>query len=170
MTIAPRSLFSFLTVLMLVSGWFVPSLEGQTSAANPAARAGSDQVIDASGALVRLDGSGSIDSAGRALSYLWTLVEAPTGSSAALADAHTATPTFVADRPGRYVAQLVVGDDSRVSDPDLVVVLVRSAAPTADAGIDLTGAVGTIVRLDGTGSSDPERGELRFRWSFVSRP
>ncbi len=43
-------------------------------------------------------------------------------------------------------------------------------APVAVAGSDQMATTGSIVELDGTGSSDPNRDELRFGWSMWSRP
>jgi len=42
--------------------------------------------------------------------------------------------------------------------------------PTANAGPDGTVNVGDVVRLDGSGSSDPETSTLSYEWSFYSVP
>lgn len=70
------------------------------------------------------------------------------------------------------------GVDSQVNGPDAgIVYLLRAGpmiqpnrAPTASAGSDRTVTVGTEVQLDGSGSSDPEGGELSFAWTLTSRP
>src|SRR5699024_2354177 len=61
----------------------------------PAAEAGTDQSALV-GAEVVLDGSGSTDPDGDTLTYAWTLTT-PDGSTATLADATTATPSFTPD-------------------------------------------------------------------------
>src|SRR5260221_1927281 len=46
------------------------------------------------GQVVRLDASGSKDAQGRDLSYAWQFTAIPIGSTAALNEAHSATPSF----------------------------------------------------------------------------
>ena len=55
--------------------------------------------------LVTLDGSGSSDpdDGPAALTYAWTLDSVPAGSTAMLANADTASPTFTADLDGLKV-------------------------------------------------------------------
>src|SRR4029079_18566910 len=101
-----------------------------TVAANnrpPVADAGPDQVA-ARTATVRLDGSASSDPDGAALRFAWTLLSRPDGSAAALSDPASANPTFVADRNGTYVAQLVVDDGAFASAPDTVTITVQEGA------------------------------------------
>ena len=93
----------------------------------PVANAGPDQTV-ARGVAVRLDGGGSTDPDGTPLGFAWTLVSRPNGSTASLLAATTATPTFVADVNGTYVAQLIVGDGILQSAPDTVTVTVQDGA------------------------------------------
>jgi hypothetical protein len=144
-------------------------LQAQSST-RPRASAGPNQRIAGIGITVQLDGSGSSDPAGRPLTYHWTLVEAPTGSVAALTGADTVAPSFVPDRKGRYRAQLVVNNGVQSSSPDVVAVTVENTAPVANAGADLTASIGQMVRLDGTASSDVDGDPLTYQWSFASRP
>jgi hypothetical protein len=127
----------------------------------PVANAGTDQSVPP-GAAVQLDGSGSRDPDGDALSYAWT---APSG--VALSTATVARPTFTAGAAGPYRFALVVSDGTLVSAPDEVVVTVRPAnrAPVAAAGPDQSVAVGATVQLDGTGSADPDGDALRYAWT-----
>src|SRR5712691_6106139 len=76
------------------------------------------------GSVVQLDGSGSNDPQGRQLSYAWAMVNLPAGSKAALNDAHSVTPSFVADVPGTYVVQLVVSSSFLSSPPVQVTITV----------------------------------------------
>jgi hypothetical protein len=135
----------------------------------PTANAGPDQSVLV-GDTVLLDGGGSSDADGDSLTYSWSLTVVPAGSGAALVDATTATPTFVADVPGTYVVQLVVNDGTVDSAPDTVVVTTENSAPAANAGPDQSVLVGATVTLDGTASSDDDDDPLTYSWSFVSRP
>jgi len=73
-------------------------------------------------AAVSLDGTDSYDPDGDPISaYSWTVVEIPSGSSAALDDATSSTPSFTADLPGTYLFLLQViadGDDSETGALD----------------------------------------------------
>ncbi len=140
----------------------------------PTADAGPDQSIRA-GDTVNLDGTASFDddTASVDLDYAWAFT--PTGlpplSSAVLADASSATPSFVADVAGTYEVELIVTDEGGLeSDADAVVVSSANMAPTAAAGADQLVIVGTPVFLDGSGSTDPEMDSLTYGWTFTTVP
>ncbi|MGX2029945.1 PKD domain-containing protein [Methylocaldum gracile] len=135
----------------------------------PIAAAGPDQSVPV-GTLVQLDGSGSLDADGDVLSYHWSLTSVPDGSTAALAARDSATPTFTVDRPGAYVAQLIVHDGQVDSVPDTVTVSTVNSRPVADAGPDQAALAGTTISLSGAGSSDPDGDILSYQWSLVSTP
>ena len=84
-----------------------------TENTRPVAEAGPNQSVLA-GAIVVLDGSGSRDQDGDPLRYTWSLTTVPPGSTAALDNPNSVTPSFVADLPGAYLAQLVVDDGAAV--------------------------------------------------------
>lgn len=75
----------------------------------PVANAGVAQSV-VIGSLVAIDGSASSDANGDALTYAWTLISKPAGSSAALLAATSVKPTLVVDVAGTYVAALTVSD------------------------------------------------------------
>ncbi len=138
----------------------------------PTANAGLDQSIHA-GSTVNLDGSQSFDddTPSAALGYAWTLVSRPAGSSAALVAATTATPSFVADLSGTYVAQLVVTDARGLaSAPSLVTVSSLNQAPSAAAGDDQLVPVFGLVQLNGSGSTDPDGDALSYAWTITAAP
>ncbi len=135
----------------------------------PVANAGPNQTV-ALGTSVTLDGTASSDIDGNLLTYQWSFVSVPTGSGATLANPTTAKPTFLADKPGQYVAQLIVNDGIVSSTPASVTVSTANTAPVANAGPNQTVAVGTTVTLDGSGSTDADGNPLTYQWSFVSVP
>src|SRR5581483_10084328 len=83
------------------------------------------------GGTVQLDGSTSTDPDGDALSYKWSLISKPSGSTAALSSSTIPNPTFVADRTGQYVVQLVVSDGTHTSQPSTA--LITATTPGFDA-------------------------------------
>ena len=140
-----------------------------TTNSPPVADAGSDQTVFVT-ELVALDGSGSSDVDGDPLIYFWSFTSLPAGSAASLSNPDPARPTFVADMPGTYVAQLTVNDGTVDSAPDTVTITTSNSAPVADAGPDQTVFVTDTVTLDGSGSSDVDGDPLTYFWSFTSLP
>ncbi len=96
------------------------------------ANAGSSRSV-LTNASVMLDASASSAAPGKALSYSWTLTTKPTGSSAVLTNASTASASLLPDVVGTYVANLTVNDGTVTSSP----VSVRLAsAYVADTGVN----------------------------------
>lgn len=137
----------------------------------PLSNAGPDQNVT-TGSLVTLDGSASSDVNGDLLSFSWSLISLPAGSSAVLSSASAVRPTFTADVDGAYVFQLIVHDGNISSAADSVTVTAATAnsAPVAEAGPNQNVTTGSLVILDGSGSSDVNGDSLSYGWSFVSRP
>ncbi len=140
-----------------------------TDNAAPVANAGPDQTV-ALGAKVLLDGRSSLDPEGSPLAYAWSLTSRPAGSTAALDNTSLSSPSFTADKPGNYVAQLIVNDGSLSSAPDTVVVSTINSRPVADAGAAQSVATGSSVSLDGSASRDADADALSFAWSFTTKP
>jgi hypothetical protein len=136
---------------------------------SPIADAGPDQTAQIN-ELITLDGSGSFDADGDSLSFLWSLIAVPDGSSAMLSDPAIVNPTFDVDVAGTYVAQLIVNDGMVDSAPDTVTINWGNSPPVANAGPDQTAQVGDIVTLDGSGSSDVDGDSLSFFWSLIAVP
>jgi len=132
----------------------------------PTADAGTDQTVtdtDDNGLeTVTLDGSGSADSDGTIVSYVWEedSSQIATGVSPAVSldvDTHTIT--------------LTVADDDSATDDDSVVITVNEAnqPPVADAGddqsvTDTDDGGDESVTLDGSGSSDSDGTIAGYVW------
>ena len=122
------------------------------------------------GALVQLNGSCSTDVDGDLLTYHWSLISAPSGSTAKLSSATSVTPTFTADLPGTYVAQLIVNNGTFDSVPATVTVTTSVLLPpVANAGANQHATPNSAVTLSGAGT-DPQGLPLTFQWALISRP
>ena len=135
----------------------------------PVANAGEDQTTPV-GTTVFLDGSGSVDADGDALTYAWSFTSVPEGSAAQLQDSLTSNPSFLLDLPGSYSAQLVVNDGELASAPDVATISTINSPPVSNAGSDLTIFVGTTAVLDGSGSYDVDNDALTYNWSLLGAP
>lgn len=140
-----------------------------TTNSAPTANAGPDQTVKLN-SVVTLNGGGSKDPDNDPLTYQWTLVTFPQGSTATLKNPTTVNPTFTADKPGAYNIRLVVSDSKLTSTEDIVIVSTENSAPVANAGPDLNGTVNKLVQLDGSGSKDADGNPLTYLWSFVTVP
>ncbi len=112
----------------------------------PLAAAGLDRQVSV-GTRVRLDGGNSRATIpGLRLSYRWRLVHRPRGSRAALIGATSRRPRLLADRPGRYRVQLVVGEQ-RPQVAFTAGVRHAALAPVASAPDEVTVAVQPVTPL-----------------------
>ena len=138
----------------------------------PIADAGQDLTV-ASGAMVHLGGSGSTDRDG-IITYSWARTGGTSsGASIVLNDASIALPSFIADTlfPGEddviHIFTLTVTNEAGHSDTDTMTVTVQSpfVAPVANAGPDQTVFPGTVVSLDGSGSTADFRARPNYAWT-----
>ena len=135
----------------------------------PMASAGADQSAQVT-ETVTLDGGGSSDVDGNALTYTWSLTSKPSGSTTMLTNPTTPMPSLAIDKAGTYGAQLVVNDGIASSEPDTVTLSTLNTKPVAQAGTDQRAPVGTVISLNGAGSSDVDGDPLTYLWSLTSTP
>jgi PKD repeat protein len=154
----------------------------------PIADAGANQTVEP-GDTVILDGTKSRDVDGTTItSYSWALVSypilpfpKPIPSINLQPNNSASRPTFTAPQVvGNYILQLVVTDGlGATSIPDNVVVRVETIVPPVNKPpIALTSASpqnaepNERVTLDGSSSSDPDKGPqpLKYSWTVVSGP
>lgn len=124
----------------------------------PVAVAGPDQLVTAS--QVVFDATGSSDSDGVIISYLWDFGDGDTGTGARIAHAYR--------NPGTYTVGLKVIDGSGTirNEASGEMTVVVNALPVADAGFDMVTAPGELVTFDGRRSSDPDGTVSRYVWDF----
>ncbi|MBV8146569.1 MAG: VCBS repeat-containing protein, partial [Gammaproteobacteria bacterium] len=131
----------------------------------PTAVAGSAQTVNKH-APVTLDGSGSRDPQGLALTYSWSQTG---GTNVSLSNPASAQPTFTAPGvSGTLTFSLVVSDGQLSSQPSSVEITVVDRPPVAVAPAATTAAADTVVILDGGASSDPDQDPLTYIWTQVS--
>ena len=139
--------------------------------APPKADAGDDLMQD-SGTLVTLDGSGSSDTTGT-FTHAWVRT---TGDTVTLSDPSAQQPTFTApvleagDADAEYVFTLTVTDADGIEATDTVMVTINApafAALVAEAGPDQDNVdSGTKVTLTGTGSTPTGSGrDVTYSWT-----
>ncbi len=147
------------------------TINAATANSAPVANAGLDQNV-ATTTVVTLNGSGSSDTNGDALTYSWSFTSKPAGSTAMLSSLAVVNLMFTADKDGAYVLSLVVNDSTASSTADTVTINAATAnsAPVANAGLDQNVATATVVTLNGNGSSDANGDALTYSWSFTSKP
>lgn len=102
-----------------------PAVHSLSAADELLADAGPDQEVEV-GATVSLDGSRSVPADPAAyVSYQWRFGSKPADSGASLSSWNSVQTTFVADRPGTYVVELVVSQGYRDQDEDTVTITAR---------------------------------------------
>ena len=125
----------------------------------PVAHAGSDQTVSVK-TKVYFDGSDSTDPDGGNLYYSWAF-----GAGAKPATGRGVKPSCTYTTTGDKTVRLTVRDTDNNVASDTVTITVHSA-PVADAGSDQDVSVNKTVSFDGSGSSDPDGGNLIYSWNF----
>ena len=137
----------------------------------PDANAGADVSMNIAASDISLDGSASSDPENGALTFAWTVVSEPAGSTVALSDASAVSPTFASMIPGDYEFELTVTDPAGQTDTDRVVITLLNDVPVVSlAAFDRTPNAGDTATFDASASSDPNGHALTFAWELVAYP
>lgn len=142
----------------------------------PVANAGSAQSVVV-GSTVALSGAGSSAANGSSLTYAWAFVSKPTGSSAALTNATSVNPTFVADVAGSYVVGLAV-NDGKVNSPLVTTTITSSTSGSSTQTVTssssspfLESALVTAGNLNPNGFVKSNSGRVfDLRWGTLDAP
>jgi hypothetical protein len=181
------------TILPQVSGYYTVSLTVSDQSGNQSAPVTAAVVVDGVGSAntpanrvplavatapatglvggaITLDGSKSSDAERATLFYQWTQTR---GVHVALSSDTVAKPTFIPVSPGVYAFDLQVSDGVNFSAPAHVVIAVNSGSqhlPTANAGVNQIGQIGTPIILNGSASQDVDGDSLSYYWHQLSGP
>ncbi len=130
----------------------------------PTANAGTDQSVTEKSPY-SLNGSGSSDPDGDALTYKWIAPEGIILSSNTAVNPTFSTPEVSENT--NFIFTLVVNDGKTNSAADQVIITVKKTnkAPLVNAGPDQTIDEGNLVTLDGSGSTDPDNDALVYIWT-----
>jgi len=120
----------------------------------PVADAGQNMAIKV-GSTITLNGSNSSDSDGTITSYSWD-------NGFGLGEMVSATFNEI----GVFTVNLTVTDNDGSTATDSIIITVEAnAAPVADAGVDQTVIVGSLVTLDASASNDNDGSISAYSWS-----
>ncbi len=160
-----------LLILVLLCGGCGVNGGGEATNATPLAHISSVSKTFI-GTVVTLDGSGSSDGNQDALTYRWSFVSKPFGSSATLSTPSDVKPYFTPDLAGLYLFKLVVNDGKVNSSTATITVtaFLTNTQPVASAGADQNSVLGAQVTLDGSGSSDANHDVLSYVWTLTEKP
>ncbi|NLU39516.1 MAG: cadherin-like domain-containing protein [Bacteroidales bacterium] len=122
------------------------------------------------GETVVLDASMSYSSDKRMLNYYWVLSEKPAGSNASISNNRAVRPSFTPDLYGSYTVTLKVDNGIKESEVVSSTFNIQNQVPVANAGTDQHQAIGSLVRLNGSGSADADGDVLSYQWNIVSKP
>jgi len=141
----------------------------QTTPQGPVANPGPNQSV-AVGAHVVVDGSGSTNPSGNgSLTYFWTFVSRPPGTTARLTSTYGVQSGFTVDVVGTYILSLTVSNGVASNTAD-VTISTSSVPPVANAGPNQFVNIGSTVQLDGSGSTDLNGKLLSYHWTMISLP
>lgn len=123
------------------------------------------------GTEVTLRGSNSVDADGDVLTYAWSVVSRPVGSTASLSSATAADTRLVVDREGTFTLWLRVTDPAGAFSERTVTLNVGSHAPVAVLDrARITLVLGEQLRVRASSSFDEDGDPLTFQWSLDARP
>ncbi|MDE0092457.1 MAG: right-handed parallel beta-helix repeat-containing protein [Oligoflexia bacterium] len=135
----------------------------------PEAVVSKDVLFSSVGEKVSLSGKRSYDRDGKRLSYAWSVLKKPSGSSVVIEGSDKPEAFFRPDKLGDYELELEVRDGKQTSKAK-VIVSSNKVRPKAEAGLDQLVNVSDEVKLDASLSSGKSKSNLSYSWSFIKKP
>jgi hypothetical protein len=143
--------------------------------------AGTTVVSGTTGYQMSLSGAGSTYVGDGALTYAWTLVSKPVGSTTTLDSAAGPFAQMTPDILGDYTVKLVVTAPTGAASSYTTIVSVKNRRPVAAIGSNATPVslpsgptlrlpANSTVTLRGTSSVDADGDALAYLWTLVSKP
>ncbi|MCR9206372.1 MAG: PKD domain-containing protein, partial [Halobacteriovoraceae bacterium] len=125
-----------------------------------------DQLVSV-GNTVLLDGSNTIDLDDDSLSFEWTLISKPVGSTSNIIDSSQDIAQIFIDVEGDYEFSLRVFDGELYSKIKTLVISTQSIRPRADINGPSIISKNQVGVFDGSNSLNPNGGTLSYKWSLV---
>ncbi|MEZ9860445.1 PKD domain-containing protein [Vibrio splendidus] len=139
----------------------------------PIAIAGINQQVK-EGEWVQLDGTSSIDYDKDEITYQWSLSSTPLQSLAELSQVDAIKPTFIADKLGTYVVDLVVHDGTISSRTNQVKVVAVSDGENSPPTVSMFKDHYRKNVIDeahlAVSTRDADNDELTYHWKIIQQP
>lgn len=129
---------------------------------------------------VTLNGSQSLDPEGESITYAWSFISIPTGSSASITNANQATASFTTDVEGSYVVSLAVSDGTNSNSDQVTIFASAGSVPMvritdtngSDFGDEMVFRPNEEFTLTGAFTTDLEDGTnlSSYEWAFTTQP
>ncbi len=152
-----------------LTGQPTPPVTPPSTVVLPIADAGHPMALR-QGATAVLNGSGSYDPGGAAITYQWSIISAPPTSTSTLVNPTSPYPSLYLDVIGDYQLGLIVNNGADDSVQDVVTISDSDSIPVANAGADIRITGAGSITLDGSGSFDSDGNPLAYRWQITSAP
>jgi hypothetical protein len=167
-----KSIRSLGLILVVLVGWCTACEESTEEPRNPlVAEAGEEQETVVNAATL-LDGSKSVNAAGKPISYKWELIQKPDGAEVETSGLNQVAVQFETNKIGDYIFRLTVSYQNWTATDTVKVRVIAGEASKiqAKAGEDKVVPLNALVPLDGSGSINETGGALEFEWTLLEKP
>ena len=121
------------------------------------------------GTTIDLDASRSADPNGLPLSYIWRILERPTGSRSRLSDDYSEQVRFTPDIAGEYVLELLVSNGERVTIDTVTLDVQDNQPPAVSLEAETEVSLGDVLELRALVTDDDDD-SVGVRWQLEQAP